>query len=269
MNFKLFTLVILLANLAFPVFSAEKLVFDKVYRVFESTEHNLYVITNNGTWLLLGDKLVRQDSHQNSKVLLNDYLHLFEDKERLGIGRWQSWFAFGLVLLVIIFTFSYLYYQTKIKQSRIKFTEKIKHQQQILEIAFWATGDEILDCDLTLNTMAKLNKNSDFRMPSALYFQSEAYINKIHPEDRGYFRSHFEIMLNGGNNNYELNYRIKNKTGQWLWLTERGCVVERNEKGKALRLISCIRDISAMKKEQDELARLANELDRRLKLSEQ
>jgi PAS domain-containing protein len=76
------------------------------------------------------------------------------------------------------------------------------------------------------------------------------------------------LLLNGGNNNYELNYRVKGKTDGWLWFVERGVVIERDKSGKALRLIACIRDVTSIKQEQEQFIRLANELKRRLKLAE-
>jgi PAS domain S-box-containing protein len=101
-----------------------------------------------------------------------------------------------------------------------------------------------------------------------VHFLSENFIERLHPEDKGRFRSHFELLLNGGNNNYELNYRVKGKTDGWLWFVERGVVIERDKSGKALRLIACIRDVTSIKQEQEQFIRLANELKRRLKLAE-
>lgn len=270
---KVRTLLLMFALWSYTGYAKEQtgnheLGFTEVYRVVESMEHQLYVITDQGTWHLVGDQLIKVTERQKQTVPMSGYSHLFPDSQVLNAGRWKSWSGLAFVLLTIIITFGYLYYQGKIKRGRDEYLNSIRNQRQILDIAFWATGDEVLDCNLSQNKVTKLNKNSDFRLPSDVYFLSETFIERIHPEDRGHFRSHFELLLDGGNNNYELNYRVKSKGDTWMWFVERGVVIERNRSGRALRLISCIRDVTAIKQEQEQFIRLANELKRRLKLAE-
>lgn len=144
----------------------------------------------------------------------------------------------------------------------------MKVQQHILSIAFLATGDEVLECNIVDNSVNRINKNATVGLSDEIYFQSETFISSLHPDDKSIFLGHFKSLIHGGNNNYEIEYRIADGAGGWIWLVERGCVIERDEKGRAKRLVSSMRDISSIKQEHENLIRLISELKRRLKASE-
>ncbi len=60
--------------------------------------------------------------------------------------------------------------------------------------------------------------------------------------------------LEGKTNNYKGEFRIQCKNGEYKWIFGQGRVVERDNKGKALRVIGTITDIDVRKKLEKELS---------------
>ena len=69
----------------------------------------------------------------------------------------------------------------------------------------------------------------------------------IHPEDRQLVEHAVAQHLVNNNDYYKLEHRLKTKTGKWKWVLARGKVVERDENGKAVKMIGIHEDISQFK----------------------
>ncbi len=77
----------------------------------------------------------------------------------------------------------------------------------------------------------------------------------IHPADYVDVRSAVNACLEGGAADYQIQYRAKNDE-QWLWIEESGKVVDRDAKGRALRILGTRRNIQS-ERARDEQVRLA------------
>jgi PAS domain S-box-containing protein len=75
----------------------------------------------------------------------------------------------------------------------------------------------------------------------------------IHPDDYEITMAHLESHLTGKNPNYEAEFRLKTKTGEWKWFFDKGKVVETDIFGKPLRLAGVLIDIDARKNIENEL----------------
>ncbi len=75
----------------------------------------------------------------------------------------------------------------------------------------------------------------------------------IHPDDRSAKAERFEAMLAGLESHYEAEYRIADCRGAWIWIVERGTVVERGAEGIPLRLVVVCREIGARKQAEEAL----------------
>jgi PAS domain S-box-containing protein len=69
----------------------------------------------------------------------------------------------------------------------------------------------------------------------------------VHPDDWPAIKSALESHLKGDTPQYESEHRLRHKDGHWVWLLDRGKVVERNGEGKALRAAGTLLDISDRK----------------------
>lgn len=77
--------------------------------------------------------------------------------------------------------------------------------------------------------------------------------NVIHPDDYPKVMEHFEAYVTGKVKTYRIQYRCKRSDDSYLWIEDRGKVVERTSEGKVARMIGAHLDIHAIKIAEDEL----------------
>lgn len=75
----------------------------------------------------------------------------------------------------------------------------------------------------------------------------------IHPDDTEQTHQLLFKHLKGKSERYESEHRLKTKSGDWLWILDRGQVVSRDQKGKALRAIGTHLNITRIKDTEKEL----------------
>lgn len=69
----------------------------------------------------------------------------------------------------------------------------------------------------------------------------------VHPDDLKAASRALRALLAGHTEVYEAEFRVRKKDGGWVWLQDRGRVIERDADGRALRAIGTRTDISARK----------------------
>ena len=93
---------------------------------------------------------------------------------------------------------------------------------------------------------------------------ANSFENLLHPDDRERVLAHREAHVEGKFPHYEVEYRLRNKAGNWRWILSRGQAVTRDEEGKALRIIGTFTDITRLKEVEKELIRSQMELEQRV-----
>nr|WP_321469156.1 response regulator [uncultured Desulfobulbus sp.] len=93
---------------------------------------------------------------------------------------------------------------------------------------------------------------------------SQAFEKLLHPEDRERVLALREAHIQGKTPRYEAEYRLRTKDGEWKWILSRGKAIERDEAGKALRIIGTHTDITLLKEIEAELSRAHEELEQRV-----
>ena len=73
------------------------------------------------------------------------------------------------------------------------------------------------------------------------------WTNWVHPDDLPHVMAAMNKHLEGQTEIYETEHRLKMKDGGWLWILDRGQVVERDSRGKALRAAGTHLNIAARK----------------------
>ncbi|HEY9052850.1 MAG TPA: PAS domain S-box protein [Gammaproteobacteria bacterium] len=68
--------------------------------------------------------------------------------------------------------------------------------------------------------------------------------NLIHPDDKKNVMESIQAHFRGETPQYEAEHRLRKKNGEWIWVLGRGKVVQRDEKGNALRALGTASDIS-------------------------
>src|SRR5258708_7114670 len=76
----------------------------------------------------------------------------------------------------------------------------------------------------------------------------EAWSRQIHPDDVGEFQRKHEAVRAGRLERFELEYRVLVDDTRWLWLLQRGRVVEHGSDGQALRVVGICLEIDDRKR---------------------
>jgi sigma-B regulation protein RsbU (phosphoserine phosphatase) len=74
-----------------------------------------------------------------------------------------------------------------------------------------------------------------------------------HPEDRPRYEQAWADHMEGRTSNYEMEVRVRTKTGEWLWILSRGKIVSRDENNAPLRVVGTHVDISERKRAETRL----------------
>ncbi|MDP2007902.1 MAG: PAS domain S-box protein [Rubrivivax sp.] len=83
----------------------------------------------------------------------------------------------------------------------------------------------------------------------------DAWPRLLHPEDRERVMALQQVHLDGGSESFEATYRLRHKAGHWIWVLDRGRVVERDAQGRPLRMVGTHMDISARMQAEETLRR--------------
>lgn len=79
------------------------------------------------------------------------------------------------------------------------------------------------------------------------------WLNLIHPDDLPSIKFIMERVYQGERNDFSMEYRMRHKSGQWIWVLDCGQAVERDEYGRTLRAAGIHLDISVRKQTEDAL----------------
>lgn len=92
------------------------------------------------------------------------------------------------------------------------------------------------------------------------------WLTLVHPDDRARVEAADSAHRAGLTPHFEAEFRMRRKDGSWIWILDRGKVIERGEDGRVIRAIGSLTDITARKETEERLrvsaALLADEKER-------
>jgi len=97
--------------------------------------------------------------------------------------------------------------------------------------------------------------------PGELEQDSELWLRITHPDDRDAALSSGDRHLAGETDAIETELRLRHKQGHWIWVLDRGGIIERNAAGEPTRMVGVQTDISSLKHAERELAQVNRSYD--------
>lgn len=248
----------------YSVNAVEKAEFNVVYKVITSADNQLFLVTDNGTWKVDGAFIVRVDSVTNNKLKL---ANLDFPKPVLSFNHVSdnpSWHGIFIIIVGILLCIALFILQRASSIKDKQYMTTLRQQKRLMDLCFWVTGDIVLDCDLEQNFVEKITDSKLFFKLEGITFLSDDYLNQIHPDDKSMFQTQYQAILAAGHNRFQLMYRFSDNKGDWRWIVERGCVIERKSNGEAKRIVTNLRDESELRREQNNLVRIIHALENKI-----
>jgi len=152
-----------------------------------------------------------------------------------------------LAILAAVITAAKLYQRET--QRRYEANEKIRKTQERLQLALESTQDGVWEIDL-----AKDEYYFDERWCELIGYKPEEVQHALAQNNRLICEEHiddakqaFDQHLAGEADVYEHEHRLKHKSGNWVWVHDRGRILEWAEDGIPIRVIGTTADINKRK----------------------
>jgi len=184
----------------------------------------------------------------------------------VGAAPWASPLAFllyaaaaGLAVLLL------LRRMRQARRAREQVQERIQLSEERLKLALTGSGSELWDIDLASGRMVRENRMEHVAATADAAEQTLAGFRPfVHPDDLAAFEAALAAHLRGDSSVFEASYRTPDRTADWVWLLTRGRIVDRDAAGRALRMSGITQDITALKRAEEALRALNEELELRV-----
>lgn len=139
---------------------------------------------------------------------------------------------------------------------RIRDEEALRASEERWKFALEGAGEGVWDWNVATGETHFSQRIAEFLghvddiddIDAAVESNIEAWVARIHPDDRGFFQAELQAHCDGKTATFAVEHRLLHKNGQWVWAHGRGMVVGRDAAGQPLRLIGTYADIGERKK---------------------
>ncbi|MEL7443416.1 MAG: EAL domain-containing protein, partial [Pseudomonadota bacterium] len=156
--------------------------------------------------------------------------------------------VFYCIVAFAIFAFIVRQYQIR-KANQLA----IKESEERLKLTLWSSGDELWDWDVYRGQVYRANTWGTLDFPQDDIRTTGAYDANIHPNDVNRVKTALRDHLEGNSDFYELAYRAKTFKNQWIWILDRGKVVERDHNAQPVRMTGTLKNIHHLKEAEEQL----------------
>ena len=138
---------------------------------------------------------------------------------------------------------------------RIRAQERLVNSNQRFELAAKATSDAIWEWDTVNDTMYMGDTYREiFGWDIRAERKFKDWTEYIHPDDLGVAKNFYDTLKDPHKDLWEDEYRYLKADGTYAFVVDRGYIV-RNDKGKAVKVVGAIRDITERKEADEKLSR--------------
>lgn len=143
---------------------------------------------------------------------------------------------------------------------RVRLQTELKTREPRLRYMLNAAGDGLWDWNLFTDEVffsPQLKRMLGYG-PHEMKPHLESWKNNVHPDDLPQVYDELQAHLEGNKLRFEAEYRLRNRSGQYLWVHDHGMVCERNEQDEPARVIGVVRNVSASKALEEKLREQAS-----------
>ncbi len=163
---------------------------------------------------------------------------------------WLSNGALLIYSLLSLLVIAYLIQQ--VRHKRLSHLQ-IKQSEERLKLSLWGSGDEMWDWNIKSGKIYRSNIWGILEFPQDGKRNVGGDKTNVHENDMPRIREALDEHFKEKTEHFEATYRVRNKENNWVWVLDRGKVVERDDKGQPARMTGTLKDISQMKKADERL----------------
>ncbi len=134
----------------------------------------------------------------------------------------------------------------RIKREKMRIERSLFEYRERLSIAMEGINAAIWDWNLISGTVYysdEYAKLLGYDSPEILV-QPQLWRRLVHPDDIAEIDRKLQLYLSGATPFYENEHRMRKKDGEWIWVLDRGKIVEQDEEGRPKRISGIIIDIT-------------------------
>lgn len=182
------------------------------------------------------------------------YQNSISETKRLPIKILPPWWLTrSAILIYVLSAFLFCLYILQQVRHKRQYHFQIKKSEERLKLSLWGSGDEMWDWNIVTGKIFRSNIWGILEFPQDGTRNVGAEQTNIHPHDIPRVREALSQHFDKKTEHFESTYRVKDQQDQWVWILDRGKIVERNDKGEAVRMTGTLKDISQIKKAEERL----------------
>ena len=166
------------------------------------------------------------------------------------------WLSQGALLIYGLFSLLVLaYFFQQLRHKRL-YHMQIKLSEERLKLSLWGSGDEMWDWNINQGKIYRSNIWGILDFPqdgTRNVGNTDSNETNIHQKDIARITQALQEHFDQKTEHFEATYRVKDKDNQWIWVLDRGKVVDRDDQNKPTRMTGTLKDISQIKKADERL----------------
>ncbi|SMF09296.1 ABC transporter substrate binding protein [Desulfovibrio gilichinskyi] len=233
------------AKICLDIFNGKQV---KDIPVVEGSEVNKFIFDNN----ILKRFHINKDSLPPGSLVINQPKSLFTQHRKTLL------IALCFVILLLSFIGALIVYIFRLRRAE----DNARKSEERFALAMDASRDGLWDWNISTDDVyyspgykAMLGYKFN-EVPSHV----DAWVDLIHPADQDAAIEANTDCIENKTDSFEVEFRMQTKSGKWVWILGRGKAVERDETGRAVRVVGTHTDITEHKNIEKELRRLRNYL---------
>jgi len=208
-------------------------------------------------WLLMGLVLLAVLTAEGITHLILEYIPYIDPSHRNIVDM-----TLVLMFIGIIFSLSFGTLKTQ-WDNHLWSQEELRLNQERLHFALEGSQTGLWDWDIRTGKTyfsPRWVQMLGFD-PGEIPNDYQSWENRLHPNDREKTIETLNAHVRGETEHYEAEFRMRTKQGNWVWIHDRGQVVERDpETGQALRAVGTHSNVTDRKNAEQEVRHLSRQL---------
>ena len=132
--------------------------------------------------------------------------------------------------------------------------EYLSQNEERFSLAMRASNDGLWDWDLKTNKILYSERWKEMLgfIDDEISDTPDEWLSRIHPEDHDRVRASIDAYLEGTTSNFEIEYRIRHFSDNYLWMMAKGLAI-RTSNGRAARFAGSQTDVSERKSNEEQM----------------